>query len=322
MTQRRSFIGFLAVPCLLAFSGLASAAFPDRPITFVTPFTAGSAPDAFSRALAQEVSKAAGVPVVVENKPGASSIIATQAVATARPDGHTMLISGNVAFTGNPHVLKTLPYDPVKGFTPLTTLSKGPMYLYANPDKVKARNAAEFVAELQKNPGKYSYGYTSITTRLPVEMLQQKAGVTVVGAAYRSGAAMMPDLMSGVIDFMFTDLSAMTFVEAGRLKSLGVSDSVRSPFAPNLPTFTETGVKGVEVSFWLAAYLPANAPAPIVDRMYALLVQAMKTPAVQLTLKNSGTFEFILPPGGLEKFQNDERDQWGVVIKAAGIEPQ
>lgn len=313
----------LSLALLLLGAGASGAAeFPEKAISIVAPFTAGSAPDGYTRALANELSRLAGVPVVVENRPGGSSGIAAQSVGSAKPDGYSLLISGNVAFTGNPHVIKNLPYDPVNGFVPLTTLSKGPMYLYANSDKVKAGSSKEFLQQLKSDPGKFTFGYTSITSRLPAEVLQQIAGVKVVGVAYRSGASMMPDLMSGVIDFMFTDFSAWSYVNSGRLKSLGVTDVVRSPFAPNLPTFQENGIEGMDISFWLAAYLPAQTPRPVVEKMYALLVQANKTPAVQAAMKASGTFEFIQPLGQLEKYQAKERDLWGKIIKAAGIQPE
>lgn len=313
----------LSLSCLLLGVTTADAAeYPERAISMVTPFTAGSAPDSYTRALANELSIAAGVPVIVQNRPGGSSGIAAQTVGSAKPDGYTLLISGNVAFTGNPHVIKNLPYDPSNGFVPLTTLSKGPMYLYANPDKVKAASAKELLQQLKNDPGRFTFGYTSITSRLPAEVLQQTAGVKVVGAAYKSGASMMPDLISGVIDFMFTDFSAWTYVNSGKLKSLGVTDDVRSPFAPNLPTFKENGIEGMDIGFWLAAYLPAQTPRPVVEKMYALLVQANKTPSVQAAMKASGTFEFMQPLGQLEKYQAKERDLWGKIIKAANIQAE
>lgn len=312
----------LLTAALLGTSVSGATEFPGRTISIVTPFTAGSAPDVYTRALANELAKAAGVPVIVDNRPGGSASIAAQNVGSAKPDGHNLLIAGNVAFTGNPHVIKNLPYDPVNGFVPITTLSKGPMYLYANPDKVKASSAKELLQQLKSEPGKFTFGYTSITSRLPAEVLQQTAGVKIVGAAYRSGASMMPDLLSGAIDFMFTDFSAWTFVNAGKLKALGVTDTVRSPFAPNLQTFLENGVEGMDIGFWLAAYLPAQTPQPIVEKMHAFLLQANKTPAVQAAMKNSGTFEFTQPLGQLEKFQAKERDLWGKIIRAAGIQPE
>lgn len=315
---------FRALPLVLSLSitGAYAAGFPDKTINIVAPFTPGSAPDGYTRALANEVARLAGVPVIVDNRPGGSSGIAAQRVGSAKPDGYSLLISGNVAFTGNPHVIKNLPYDPINGFVPLTTLAKGPMYLYVNPDRVKASSAREFLQQLKRNPGKWTFGYTSITSRLPAEVLQQAAGVKVVGAAYRSGASMMPDLMGGTIDFMFTDLSAWSFVNSGKLKSLGVTDVVRSPFAPELPTFQENGIEGMDIGFWLAAYLPARTPRAVVEKMHALLVQANKTPAVQASMKTLGTVEFTQPLGQLEAHQAKERDQWGKIIKAAGIQPE
>lgn len=299
-----------------------AAGFPEKPVKVVTPFTPGSAPDVYTRALASEISKAAGVPVVVENRPGGSSGIAAQLIGSAKPDGYNLLISGNVAFTGNPHVIKNLPYDPVNGFVPLTTLSKGPMYLYVNPDKVRAASAKEFLQQIKSNPGRFTFGYTSITSRLPAEVLQQTAAVKVVGAAYRSGNSMMPDLISGEIDFMFTDFSAWTYVSSGKIKALTVTDEVRSPFAPDLPTFRESGIDGMDIGFWLAAYLPAMTPEPIVQKMYRLLVQANETPTVQAAMKASGTLAFIQPLGQLGKYQTKERDLWGKIIRAAGIQAE
>jgi tripartite-type tricarboxylate transporter receptor subunit TctC len=326
MKHVRKTVGWIKALTLAYFfvgaAATGAAGFPEKPIKIVAPFTAGSAPDVYTRALASEMSKAAGVPVVVENRPGGSSGIAAQLIGSAKPDGYSVLISGNVAFTGNPHVIKNLPYDPVNGFVPLTTLSKGPMYLYINPDKVKAASAKEFLQQLKRKPGQFTYGYTSITSRLPAEVLQQTAGVKVVGVAYRSGSSMMPDLLSGEIDFMFTDFSAWTYVSAGKLKSLAVTDEVRSPFAPNLPTFQENGIDGMEIGFWLAAYLPAKTPQPVAQKIYTLLLQANKAPAVQAAMKASGTFEFILPLGELERYQAKERDLWGKIIKSAGIQPE
>ncbi len=313
-----------ALPLVFSLSvvGACATGFPEKTISIVAPFTAGSAPDVYTRALANELARLTGVPVIVDNRPGGSSGIAAQRVGSAKPDGYSLLISGNVAFTGNPHVIKHLPYDPLNGFVPLTTLTKGPMYLYVNPDKVKVSTAREFLQQLKSHPGRFTFGYTSITSRLPAEVLQQVAGVKVVGAAYRSGASMMPDLMSGAIDFMFTDFSAWSYVSSGRLKSLGVTDVARSPFAPALPTFQENGIEGMDIGFWLAAYLPARTPRPAVEKMHALLVQANKTPAVQASMKALGTVEFTQPLGQLEAYQAKERDLWGKIIKAAGIQPE
>lgn len=213
-------------PCRLAQAQArdGAAAGAPRSLSFIVPFSAGSGPDAVVRALAREVGAAAGVTVIVDNRPGASSVLAAQAVARALPDGATVLITGNVAFTGNPHVMKQLPYDPVADFTPVAGIARGPMVLYVNPEALPARGVAELLALLKREPGRYSYGYTSITSRLPAEVLQQAAGVKLVGVPYRSGAAALPDLVSGRIQLLFTDFSAAPHAAAGRLRAIAVTE--------------------------------------------------------------------------------------------------
>lgn len=295
--------------------------YPDKPITFVVPFTAGAGPDTVVRALAREVGKEAGVAVVVENKPGAGAILAAQTVARAASDGYTVLITGNVAVTGNPHVVRKLPYDPVADFTPVTPVARGAMILYVNPAKVPATTIPELLQLLRKDDARYSYGYTSITSRLPAEVLQQSAGVKLLGVPYRSGMAALPDLVSGQIDMLFTDLSAWTYVTAGRLRALGVADSKRSALSPTLPTFEEGGVKGMDIGFWLAAYLPAHAKQEVVAKLHKWILQASHAPDVKTALNGAGMTNFTLPLGELVRFQAEETASWGRIIRAAGIAP-
>lgn len=296
--------------------------YPEKMITFVVPFTAGAAPDVLVRAIARELSKETGVQTIVENKPGASSMLAAQAVAKAVPDGYTVLVTGNVAVTGNPHVFKKISYDPAVDFTPITPVAKGPMYLYVNPRKVPASSTGELVRLLKKEPGKYTFAYTSITSRLPAEVLQQETGVQIVGVPYRSGNAAMPDLISGQVDMLFTDFSGWPHVSSGKLKVLGVTDRKRSEFAPELPTFEEAGLKKMDITFWLGAYLPAKAPAPVVGKLHALLSRATQSPEVKSAHQNGGTYAFTLPPGELDKFQTQESATWGQIIRDAGIQPE
>jgi tripartite-type tricarboxylate transporter receptor subunit TctC len=296
--------------------------YPAKPITFVVPFAAGAAPDVFVRTIARDIARDTGVTTLVDNRPGAGSTLAAQAVAKAAPDGYTVLISGNVAFTGNPHVFKKLGYDPVNDFTPVTTLSRGPMYLYANPKRLPARNLTELLALTRKEPGKYTFGYTSITSRLPAEVLQQSGDIKLLGIPYRSGASATQDLLGGQIDLLFTDFSAWTYVNSGKLRAIAVTDLKRSPYAPQLPTFEEAGVKGMDIGFWLAAYLPANTPAPVVTRLHQLLSTATQAPELKTANEAFGTSEFLMPIGELARFQAKEGASWGRIIRAAGIEPQ
>jgi tripartite-type tricarboxylate transporter receptor subunit TctC len=293
-----------------------------RSISFIVPFSAGSGPDAVVRALAREVSSLTGATAIVDNRPGAGSVLAAQAVAKAAPDGATVLITGNVAFTGNPHVMKRLPYDPAADFTPVATLSRGPMVLYLNPRKLPVRRVAELQRLLQHDPHRYSFGYTSITSRLPAEVLQQATGVKLVGVPYRSGASALPDLIGGQIDLLFTDFSAWPHVAGGRLRAIAVTGLERSPFAPDLPTFAEADIAQMDIGFWLAAYLPAGARADVVSRLQVVLWQALRATPVQAALKLSGTTEFLLSGRALAEHQVHESEAWGRIIRAAGIEPE
>lgn len=314
-----------AIMATLGVAGALSAAaqtYPAKLVTFVVPFAAGAAPDVFVRTVARDIARETGVPTIVENRPGAGSILAAQTVARSAPDGYTVLVTGNVAFTGNPHVFKKLGYDPVKDFTPVTTLSRGPMYLYVNSQKVPATNVTELLQLIRKDPHRYSFGYTSITSRLPAEVLQQSSGVKILGVPYRSGSAATPDLLSGQIDMLFTDFSAWTYVSSGKLRAIAVTGLQRSPYAPALPTFEESGVKGMDIGFWLAAYLPANAPAPVVARLHQLLSKAGRAPELKLSHQALGTFELVMPMGELARFQAKERTAWGRIIHDAGIQPE
>lgn len=311
-------------PCRLAQAQArdGAAAGAPRSLSFIVPFSAGSGPDAVVRALAREVGAAAGVTVIVDNRPGASSVLAAQAVARALPDGATVLITGNVAFTGNPHVMKQLPYDPVADFTPVAGIARGPMVLYVNPEALPARGVAELLALLKREPGRYSYGYTSITSRLPAEVLQQAAGVKLVGVPYRSGAAALPDLVSGRIQLLFTDFSAAPHAAAGRLRAIAVTELERSPYAPELPTFAEAGLPQMDIGFWLAAYLPAKAAPGVVVRLQEQLLQALRSREVELAQQRFGTTAFPLPAAALAAHQAREFERWGRIVRAAGIEAE
>lgn len=316
--RRRCVFGTLALAML---PPVRAQAYPARAITFVVPFTAGAAPDAFVRALAREVARLSRVTTLVENRPGAGSALAAQSVARAAADGYTLLVTGNVAMTGNPHVMRRMSYDPIRDFTPVAALSRGPMLLYVNPRKVPVTDIRELAPLLRHEPGRYSYGFASITSRLPAEVLQQVTGAKLIGVPYRSGAAAVPDLISGQIDMLFTDFSVWPHVVGGRLRALAVTGAQRSSFAPEVPAFAEAGIP-MDIGFWLAAYLPARASPATVAELQAMLAKAMQAPEVRAILKTSGFSDFFLPARGLAAHQALEFSAWGRIIRAAGIEPE
>jgi tripartite-type tricarboxylate transporter receptor subunit TctC len=313
----------LALAALLAVGAAAAQTFPDKSITFVVPFAAGSATDQIARALGNGVTAETKQPVVIENKAGASGFIASQQVAKAPADGYTVLITTNTTHAANEHLFKKLPYDPVKDFSPVAALGKGGQIMVVNPNS-PAKTVAEFVALAKKEPGKLSFGSGSSSSRMAGELLQQLAGIKLLHVPYKSNPLAVTDLLGGQIDMMITDTATgLPQVKAGKLRALGVSGAQRSPLAPEVPTIAEAGVKGYEMGYWFAAYAPAKTPPAVVKRLNELLVKAAKSEAAKTSFyEPSGTEVFTTSPEDLAKFQAAESQKWGRIIKAAGIEAE
>ncbi|MDR6537086.1 tripartite tricarboxylate transporter substrate binding protein [Variovorax soli] len=313
----------LLLAALLAAGGAAAQTYPDKPITFVVPFAAGSATDQIARALGNGVTAETRQPVVIDNKAGASGFIASQQVAKAAPDGYTVLITTNTTHAANEHLFKKLPYDPVKDFAPVAALGKGGQIMVVNTSS-PARTVAEFIALAKKEPGKLSFGSGSSSSRMAGELLQQMAGIKLLHVPYKSNPLAITDLLGGQIDMMITDTATgLPQIKAGKLRALGVSGAKRSPLAPELPTIAEAGVKGYEMGYWFAAYAPAKTPPAVVKRLNELLVKAAKSEAAKTAFYDpSGTEVFTSTPEELAKFQQGESQKWGRIVKAAGIEAE
>ncbi|HXF65756.1 MAG TPA: tripartite tricarboxylate transporter substrate binding protein [Burkholderiales bacterium] len=296
--------------------------YPAKPLTFFVPFAAGSATDTLARALAQGVTAETKQNVVIDNRPGASGFIAAQAVAKAAPDGYTVLIATNTTHAANEHLFKKIPYDPVRDFTPVTALARGGQVMVVNP-RVPANTVKEFIALAKRQPGKLTFGSGSSSSRVASELFQQMTGIKMVHVPYKSNPMAVTDLVGGHIDMMITDVvTGLPQVQAGKLRALGVSSPRRLPNAPELPTIDEAGVKGYELTFWFAAYLPAKAPAAIVARLRELFVSATKSPSAQSFFKTTGIEPWTTTSAELAQFQSSESAKWARVIKAAGIEPE
>jgi len=309
----------LAAPAAFAQN---AAKYPAKALTFVVPFAAGSATDQIARALGQYVTQETGQAVVVENKGGASGMLAAQGVARAAPDGYTVLITTNTTHAANEHLYKKLPYDPVKDFAPVTGLGKGGQVLVvsaASPHK----SVKDLVAYAKANPGKLSFGSGSSSSRMAGEMLKQLAGVDLLHVPYKSNPLALTDLMGGQIDLMITDVSTgLPQVQAGKLKALGFSTQERSSMLPDVPTIEQAGVKGYNMGYWFAAYLPAGTPPQLVSQLSTLLGKAVESKQAASFYSLSGTTRWHGSPEELGRFQAEETAKWGKVIKAAGIEPE
>ena len=298
-------------------------AFPDKPITFVVPFAAGTATDQIARAIGNGITAETKQAVVIDNKAGASGFIASQQVAKAAPDGYTVLITTNTTHAANEHLFKKLPYDPVKDFSPVAALGKGGQIMVVNPS-FPAKTVAEFVALAKKEPGKYSFGSGSSSSRMAGELLQQMADIKLLHVPYKSNTLAVTDLLGGQISMMITDTATgLPQVKSGKLRALGMSSSNRSPLAPDVPTIAEAGVKGYEMGYWFAAYAPAKTPPAVIKRLNELLVKAATSEAAKTAFyEPTGTEVFTTSPEEMAKFQAGESQKWGRIVKAAGIEAE
>lgn len=311
-----------AAAALLAPALTQAQSFPDKPITFIVPFAAGSATDQLARAVGLGVTQESKQSVVIENKPGANAFIGAQAAKAAKADGYTVFITTNTTHAANEHLFKKLPYDPVKDYEPVTSLGRGGQIMVVNPS-LPVNSVAEFVAYAKARPGKLSFGSGSSSSRIAGELFKQMTGTFIVNIPYRSNPPAVTDLIGGQIDVMITDMATgLPQVKAGKLKALGVSTRKRSPLAPEVPTIDEAGVKGYEMTYWFAAYVPAGTPAPVVKRLNELLVKAAHGPAAAGFFQSTGTEIFTSTAEELRKFQAAESQKWGRIIKSAGIEPE
>jgi tripartite-type tricarboxylate transporter receptor subunit TctC len=321
--RRRGLIAALGAAFALGAGGGARAqTFPEKPMTFIVPFAAGSATDQLARALGHSITEQTKQQVVVENKAGASGMPAAQQAARAAADGYTVLITTNTTHAASEHLYKKLPYDPVKDFAPVTGLGKGGQVLVVNAN-APYKTVAELIDAAKKNPGKLTFGSGSSSSRVAGEMLKQLSGTDILHVPYKSNPLAITDLLGGQIDMMITDTSTgVPQIKGGKLRGLGVSTTKRNPLLPDLPTLDEAGVKGYDMGYWFAAYVPAGTPAPVVARLRDLLVAATRSAAAKTFFEGSGSDAWTTTSEELAKFQSADAQKWGRVIKAAGIEPE
>jgi len=313
---------------LLAALACAPAAFaqagkyPEKPVTFIVPFAAASATDQLARALGQSFTEQTKQAVVVDNKAGASGMLAAQAAAKAPADGYTVLITTNTTQAANEHLYKKLSYDPVKDFAPVTGLGKGGQVLVVRAES-PYKSVADLLARAKKEPGKLSFGSGSSSSRVAGEMFKQLSHTDILHVPYKSNPNAITDLLGGQIDLMITDTATgLPQIKGGKLRALGVSTTKRLALLPDVPTIDEAGVKGYDMGYWFAAYVPAGTPAPVVQRLHELLVNGTKSAAAKAFFDGAGAEPWTTSPDELAKFQHAEAAKWGKVIKAAGIEPE
>ena len=297
-----------------------SITFPARPVRFVVAFPPGGTVDILGRALGQKLMEAWGQTVLVDNRVGASGIIGTDYVAKAKPDGYTLLICP-VTHVTTASVHSKVPWDPIRDFTPLTLLASSPMVLVVTRS-LPVNSASELIKLAKARPGELNYGSggTATSSHLAVELFKMMAGVNINHVPYKGGPIATVDLISGQIQVMIAQLAAAhPFVKAGKVKALAVTSMKRSDALPNVPTVSEAGVSGYEITIWFGALAPANLQKDLVEKLSGDIVRALKTPDVAQRLHDQGLDLEGTSPDQFDAFVRKEITKWNRVVRAAGI---
>jgi tripartite-type tricarboxylate transporter receptor subunit TctC len=312
-----------ALPLFVTRPAAAQARFPERPITLLVPFAPGGIADITARAVAEPMGKLLGQPVVVENRPSAGSIVASQAVASARPDGHTLLLmsNGNAVSVG---LFKKLPYDTLNDFAPISTLGFFDIGLFV---AAGSRFAAlrDVLAHAKAQPGKLNVGTIAVgsTQHLAAKLFETVAGIDVLVVPYKGSPAVLTALRAGEIDLAFEIVGPMLpQVQAGAVRALAVSSGRRNPALPEVPTVAQAGLAGYEVASWNALAAPAGTPAEVLARLNAAAREAVASNAVQEQLGKLGMRVAASTPLELQTLLASEVQRWGEVIRRAKIEPE
>jgi tripartite-type tricarboxylate transporter receptor subunit TctC len=304
-------------------SSPASAAYPDRPIKIVVPFAPGGGTDVVARTLAQEMARDLGASIVIENKPGAGTIIGTQAVAASDPDGYTLLM-GTFANAVNPSLKAKLPYDPHGDFAPVALIARSFNVVVVNPES-PYHSIAELIAAAKAEPEKLSYGTygTGTSAHLAGELFKNLAKVNLTTVPYKGAAPAITDLIGGQIQVMFTTVaSAASLIQGGQLRALAVTSAQRSPAFPDLPTVAEAGVPGYSAESWYGLFAPAKTPRDVIERLNKSASAAVQSEAFKKLGVNEGLVMVASPPQELDRYFRGEEERWRKVILDAGIKAE
>ena len=310
------------VLCLFAASASAQP-YPSKPIKVVSPWSPGGPAEALARIVTTKMSAALGQPIVIESKPGANGEIGTASVASAAPDGYTLLLSHLGPTAISPALKKSLPYDPVKDFEPISQVVAGPTLLVVRND-LPVTSVKELIDYAKANPGKLAYGSVGVgsTTHLAGEMLNMSAGIETIHVPYKGSTPILVDLMGERLAFAFVGISgSLAQARAGQIRAIAISTLKRSASAPDIPTVAET-LPGFELNSWYGMMAPARTPKPIVARLNQELVKALRMPDVIEWMKQNGLDPAPTTPEEHAAYIKSEIAKWAKIVKAAHIQPE
>lgn len=296
--------------------------YPSSNITLVVPFAAGSGTDAVSRIMATKMGSILGQPVIVDNKPGASAQIGAQLVASAKPDGYTLLMTTNTSHSANPYLFQNLKYDPIKDFTPIARVGELPFVLTVNND-LPVKSVQELIDYAKANPGKLSYGTPNSTSLVTTETIMYLSKIGMTQIPYKSSPQALTDLIGNQIQVYVVDTgSGMGMIKAGKVRPIGLTGNRPYAQLPNVPPIAKT-IQGFDIVSWNGVFGPANLPKPIVDKVNAAIQEALKDKDVQAKL---GQLGFVVWPSknpqDFAQYVSDQMAFWGKLIIQSGIKSE
>ena len=296
--------------------------YPTRPATIVVPYTPGGSTEILARIIAQNLGPKLGQSVIVENKPGAGTVIGANAVAKADPDGYTLLMATPTPLAINVRVHKELPYDPATDFVPLVMVAQAPFVLIVNPD-LPVHSVKELIAYAKANPGKLSYGSGGVGAphHLYAELLKSMAGIQMTHVPYKGSLPALNDVLAGHVQLMFCDVPpASGMIKAGKVRALGVSTKTRLTAFPDIPPIAEAGVPGFDVAGWFMVVAPAKTPPAVVAKLHTEMKNVLATPALKEQITKLSLVPLDTPSvDEMKAFVKSEIVRWGKVVEAAGI---
>ena len=311
-------IAALALPATSAWA----QAYPNKPVHLIVPYAAGGGTDFFARTVGAKLGEQLGQTIIVDNKPGAATIIGAEVAAKSAPDGYTLLIADSTTLAVNPSLYKKLPYDPAKDFSSVTLTARFAMVLVVNPNTSKATTVKEFIEEAKKDPGKISYASVGAGTthHLTMELFQQRTDIKLIHVPYKGAGPAIQDMVGGQVPVMFVDLAAGgPMIKAGKLRVLAVASPKRIAALPNVPTFAEQGVAQFEAWAWQGLTVPAGTPKEIIAKLNAEYAKVVADPVIRQKLVDAGVEPVTSSPEEMNAYIKSETAKWAQVIKQSDI---
>src|ERR1700730_4423393 len=323
MPRKFLFLILISSLCLVPWAPAMAQDYPSRPVRVIVPFGAGGPTDVFTRAISEELRKSLGQPFVMENRPGAGTIIGSEAAAKSPPDGYTLLMV-SATQTTTETLVPNKSFKLLRDFVPVGSLLTSELVMVVHP-AVPVNNVKEFIALAKSKPGALNYASSGVGSNYHMagELFKNLTGTNILPVPYKGSAGARKDIITGQIEMMFDSVPTMAqMIQAGRVKALGTSGKVRSAILPDVPTLSEAGVPGYAATLWVGVMAPAGTPRPIVDLLNAEINKILARPDVRESWEKQGATPVSMKPDEFGAYVQSEIEKWAKVIKANGIKPE